>query len=73
LDSIVRGIIGLAKDLRVERAQALFHGKGLNIDALAAEVGYLTERRCKRSCESAWGGAYAIFVPICADGLLMTY
>jgi transcriptional regulator GlxA family with amidase domain len=29
------------QDLRVERAQALLHGSGLNIEAIAAEVGYV--------------------------------
>jgi transcriptional regulator GlxA family with amidase domain len=29
------------QDVRVERAQALLHGSGLNIDAIAAEVGYV--------------------------------
>ena len=29
------------QDLRVERAQSLLHGSGLNIEAIAAEVGYL--------------------------------
>jgi transcriptional regulator GlxA family with amidase domain len=29
------------QDLRVERAQSLLHGSGLNIDAIAAEVGYV--------------------------------
>lgn len=29
------------QDLRVERAQSLLHGSGLDLDAIAAEVGYL--------------------------------
>jgi transcriptional regulator GlxA family with amidase domain len=29
------------QDLRVERAQSLLHGSGLDIDAIAAEVGYV--------------------------------
>jgi transcriptional regulator GlxA family with amidase domain len=29
------------QDLRVERAQALLHGSGLDVDAIAAEVGYV--------------------------------
>jgi transcriptional regulator GlxA family with amidase domain len=29
------------QDLRVERAQSLLHGSGLNVDAIAAEVGYV--------------------------------
>ncbi|MDE1993485.1 MAG: helix-turn-helix domain-containing protein [Rhizobiaceae bacterium] len=29
------------QDLRVERAQALLHGSGLDLDAIAAEVGYV--------------------------------
>src|SRR5262249_23808006 len=29
------------QDLRVERAQALLHGSGLHLDAIAAEVGYV--------------------------------
>ncbi|WP_088342659.1 MULTISPECIES: helix-turn-helix domain-containing protein [Rhodomicrobium] len=29
------------QDLRVERAQSLLHGSGLDVDAIAAEVGYL--------------------------------
>jgi transcriptional regulator GlxA family with amidase domain len=29
------------QDLRVERAQSLLHGSGLDIDAIAAEVGYI--------------------------------
>ena len=29
------------QDLRVERAQALIHGSGLDLDAIAAEVGYV--------------------------------
>jgi transcriptional regulator GlxA family with amidase domain len=29
------------QDLRVERAQSLLHGSGLNIEGIAAEVGYL--------------------------------
>jgi len=28
------------QDLRVERAQSLLHGSGLDLDAIAAEVGY---------------------------------
>jgi transcriptional regulator GlxA family with amidase domain len=28
------------QDLRVERAQSLLHGSGLDVDAIAAEVGY---------------------------------
>ncbi len=28
------------QDLRVERAQSLLHGSGLDIDAIAAQVGY---------------------------------
>ncbi len=29
------------QDLRVERAQSLLHGSGLDIEAIAAEVGYM--------------------------------
>ena len=29
------------QDLRVERAQSLLHGSGLDLDAIAAEVGYV--------------------------------
>ena len=29
------------QDLRVERAQSLIHGSGLDLDAIAAEVGYV--------------------------------
>src|SRR5262249_26624695 len=29
------------QDLRVERAQSLLHGSGLNLDAIAVEVGYV--------------------------------
>jgi transcriptional regulator GlxA family with amidase domain len=29
------------QDLRVERAQSLLHGSGLDVDAIAAEVGYV--------------------------------
>jgi transcriptional regulator GlxA family with amidase domain len=29
------------QDLRIERAQSLLHGSGLNVDAIAAEVGYV--------------------------------
>ncbi|MDK4742741.1 hypothetical protein PH547_28015 [Rhizobium sp. CNPSo 3464] len=29
------------QDLRVERAQNLIHGSGLDLDAIAAEVGYV--------------------------------
>jgi transcriptional regulator GlxA family with amidase domain len=33
--------LSYVQDLRVDRAQALLHSGGLNIDAIAAEVGYL--------------------------------
>ena len=33
--------LAYVQDLRVERAQALIHGSGLDIDAIAAEVGYV--------------------------------
>ncbi len=33
--------LAYVQDLRVERAQALIHGSGLDLDAIAAEVGYV--------------------------------
>jgi hypothetical protein len=42
------------QDLRVERAQFLLHGGGLDLDAIAAEVAMWTAERCGRSCAKAW-------------------
>lgn len=39
-DVLGKSPLGYFQDLRVERAQSLLHGSGLDIEAIAAEVGY---------------------------------
>ena len=40
-DVLGKSPLAYFQDLRVERAQSLLHGSGLNLDAIAAEVGYV--------------------------------
>ena len=40
-DVLGKSPLAYFQDLRVERAQSLLHGSGLDIDAIAAEVGYV--------------------------------
>jgi transcriptional regulator GlxA family with amidase domain len=56
------------QDLRVEHAQSLLHGSGLDLDAIAAEVGYIDGATLGTLLRQRLGrGVCAIFAPTCAD------
>jgi AraC-like DNA-binding protein len=60
------------QDVRVERAHSLLHGSGLDIDAIAAEVGYVDAATLRTLLRQRRGPACAIFAPTCADDRLAT-
>jgi transcriptional regulator GlxA family with amidase domain len=56
------------QDLRVERAQSLLHGSGLDIEAIAAEVGYIDGATLRTLLRERLGQACANFALTCVDG-----
>jgi Helix-turn-helix domain len=56
------------QDLRVERAQSLLHGSGLDVDAIAAEVGYVDGATLRTLLRERLGRGVRELAQTCADG-----
>jgi AraC-like DNA-binding protein len=54
------------QDLRVEHAQTLFHGTGLDLDAIAADVGYIDGATLRTLLRQRLGRECALFEQTCA-------
>src|SRR5476649_1151460 len=62
-------ISSAVQNLPVERVHSLLHRSGLDVDAIAVEVGYVDGATLRTLLRQRLGKECAIFAPTCADGL----
>ncbi|WP_246756241.1 helix-turn-helix domain-containing protein [Bradyrhizobium neotropicale] len=66
--ALAKSPLSYFQDVLVERAQSLLHSSGLDLDAIAAEVGSIDGATLRTRLREHLDGACASFEPTCADG-----
>jgi transcriptional regulator GlxA family with amidase domain len=62
-----KSLLAYFQDLRVEHAQSLLHGNDVDIEEIAAEVGYADGATLRRCCANGWGAVCVTFERSYAD------